>query len=300
LQIAKAYYVRRPALKAEFPEGFAPGILYGSDAFIYAVAEFQAAHGLTIDGKAGEVETLPVLDAAYRPTSGRTDVLVCGGRNYNIDGVRVVNSLSPEGYDFSRFPGHTHGSMKAGKPTTVVVHDSVTRTTDACFRVLLERNGDNGKNMGLGTGLMLSPSGTLYQCVPDLTTVTYHAGGGWNGVAIGLDVIALFDPVFAPHAPNRRPPTRWAPQGYLDWTPEQKRVVPLVLRGLRPILGLGQELPYPKGRNGQPAYCRADEKIVLDPKTYNGVVAHGQISAARWDGQLALFYTFDPEGRVRE
>lgn len=299
LQVAMAYYAKRPALKAEFPEGFAPGVVYGSEAFICAVAEFQAAHGLVIDGKAGEVETLPSLDAAYRRADGRAGVLVCRGREYKIEGVRVVNTRSSEGYDFSRYPGHTHGAMKAGKPAAVVVHDSVTRTTDACFRVLLERKGADKKNLGLGTGLMLSPSGTLYQCVPDLVTITYHAGGGWNGVAIGLDVIALLDPSFAPHSPDRRPPTRWAPQGYLDWTSEQKRAIPLILRCLRPILDLGQELPYPKNGGGKPIYCEAGEKLDLDPKTYRGVVAHGQISSARWDGQLALLYTFDPEGRTR-
>lgn len=299
IKAALSYYAKHPNLKGEFPEGFASGVSYGSLEFVHVVAEFQAAHMLGIDGKAGVQETLPALDAAYRRPDGRSDVLIARGKEYLVDGVRVVNTRSSEGYDFSRYPGHTHGWMPIGRPTAVVVHDSVTRTTDACFRVLFERKDKDGKNLGLGTALMFSPSGTLYQCVPDLATVTYHAGGGWNTVGIGLDVIALLDPALAPNAPNRKPSTKWAPQGYLDWTEAQKKAVPAVLRALRPVLGLGRDLPYPKVANGQPAYCKASEKLDLDPKTYKGVVAHGQISAARWDGQLALLYTFDPEGRTR-
>ena len=294
-QVAAAvrFHQTRPELAASIPKDF-PGRAagYATAEFAQAVAEFQAAHGLFVDGKAGAQETIPALRNAYLPQpSGASDVLVFAGEEHTIPGVRIVNTRSPEGYDFSRYPGHVHDGVLPSPPA-LVIHDSITRTTDACFKVLLTRkDAKTGKNMGLGTGLMLSPSGTLYQCVPDLNRVTWHAGSGWNTQAIGLDVIALLDPSLAPRAPNRRPPTSWAPQGYLDYTPEQIVVLPKVIRGICDARGIPFDCPRDHP-NGSPACRGANRALVLDPKTYRGVVAHGQLSTSRWDGNRALEIVF--------
>ena len=295
---ALAFYVDHPEVAAALPLAFVKAHgPFGGVKMVEAVAAFQAAHGLQIDGKAGPRETLPALQAIYLTETAaekpRADALRFRGRYHEVPGVRVVNPSSPEGYDFGRYPGHTKGPMKPGYPTAVLLHDSVTRTTDACFQVLLKRkNRKTGKSLGLSTALMLSPSGTLYQCVEDLTMATRHAGGGWNGVAVGLDVIALLDPALAPKSPLRRPATSWAPGGYLDYTPEQRRALASILQTLAHLLQVPYDCPRDPS-DGRPAYRKASEALTLNPKEFRGIVAHGQVSPARWDGQVALQTVFE-------
>ena len=264
---------------------------YGTPEFAEAVAAFQAAHGLTVDGKAGPAETVPVMRRIFMESAKRHDVLVLRGKEFVIPGVRIVNPWSPEGYDFSRYPNHTHGMMVLDAPRVLLLHDSTTRTADACFNVLLTRKDAKGKNMGLGTALKLSPSGTLYQCVPDLAMVTWHAGGGWNAVGVGFDVIALLDVSLAPNSPLRRPAVQWSPKaGYLDYTPAQIAVLPAAVRGVCQVIGAPFDCAMEKGH---PAYRGGDEKLDLNPLNMRGVVGHGQISAARWDGNRSLSVIFD-------
>ena len=288
---AVAFYAKNQGLQRELPQAFLDrGPRFGTVEFAERVAAFQAAHGLVVDGKAGRKETIPAIEAAFTATRWRHDCLIFRSGDFECPGVRVVNTYSPEGYDFSRYPGHVHGYFPGGQPSALLLHDSVTRTADSCFKVLLTRRGKDGKNMGLGTALMLSPSGTLYQCVPDLAAVTWHAGV-WNRVAVGLDVIALLDVSLAPGSPLRRPATAWAPQGYLDYTLQQAEVLPKVVERLCELLGIPFECK--RQADGRPAYCKASQVVPgLEPGTFSGVVAHAQVSAARYDGNLALAYTF--------
>lgn len=287
---ALKFYARTTRL--DIPASFlATAPLVGTVEFAEAVAAFQAAHGLVVDGKAGPKETIPVMRRTFAASVRRHDVLIFRGKEFEIPGVRVVNPWSPEGYDFSRYPGHTHGMMVLDAPRALVLHDALARTADACFTTLLTRKDEDGKNLKLGTGLMLSPSGTLYQCVPDLAIVTRHAGGGWNGVAVGLDVIALLDTSYAPNSPLRRPRQPWSPDvGYLDYTPTQIAVLPAVVHGVCDALGV----PFRCERqaDGRPWYQGKEQKLALHPLTFGGVLGHGQASPVRWDGNLGLAYAF--------
>lgn len=295
VRAAVAFYAKNHAYKDELPGPFldqAPR--YGSPEFAEYVAAFQAAHGLFTDGKAGLKETVPAIQAAFTPTRWRSDVLIFRGKEFEVPGVRVVNPYSPEGYDFSRYPGHTHGAFSSLAPGVLLLHDSVTRTTEACFKVLRERRGKDGRNLGLGTALMLSPSGTLYQCVSDLGIITYHTGK-WNKVAVGFDVIALLDVSLAPSSPLRRPPTSWAPQGFLDYTAAQIKVLPGVVEVLCEVLQIPAKTP--RRPDGRPFYCKASEVVPgLVPGSFQGIVAHAQVSNARYDGNLSLTYVWESTG----
>lgn len=289
---AVKFYARavRLVIPAQFLKASPP---YGTPEFAEAVAAFQAAHGLTVDGKAGPKETIPIMRRTYSSPLRRHDVLIFRGKEFEVPGVRIVNPWSPEGYDFSRYPGHTHGMMVLDAPRALLLHDSLSRTADACFNTLLTRKDKDGKNMKLGTALMVSPSGTLYQCVPDLAVVTWHAGGGWNAVAVGLDVIALLDTAYAPNSPMRRPAQPWSPDaGYLDYAPAQIAVLPAVVRGVCSAL----DAPYTCKRqaDGRPWYQGKEQKLLdLNPLSFRGVLGHGQVSPARWDGNLGLAYGFE-------
>ena len=287
---AVRFYAKHPGLAALLPPAFVSlSPPFGSPEFAQAVADFQGAHGLFVDGKAGRKETIPSLVAAYGIGSPRGDLLIFRGETKAIPGVSVVNPWAPNSFDFARWPGHTHGKFGIPLPRVVLLHDSITRTAKACFDVLLTRKDKRGKNMRLGTGLMLDPDAVLYQCVPDLSVLTWHAGV-WNGVAVGFDMIGLLDPAFAPNHALRRPPTVWADRGYIDYTVAQKRVLPRVVEGLCGLLGVPVETP--REANGKLAYRGPDQKLDVSPLTYRGVLGHGQVSRARWDGNLALACAF--------
>lgn len=257
-------------------------------AFIQAVASYQAAHGLAVDGKAGPA-TLGMLRAMnwVRPDRVPPGSLRAFGRWHPVRSDVVVEgpwSVAGGRFDFEAM-GHTHGQFSPGQVEAVMLHDTVTRTTDAAYRVLLRRKSRSGKNLQLSTALLLDPSGVVYQAVPDLSDITRHASG-WSERSLGLDVVALLDPaLIEPDHPLRRPSERWAPAGYVDYTTSQRRVLPLLVRSLCAIF----DLPYawlrdPSGRPATRPYGRR-----LDvPESFRGVLAHGQVSKRRWDGNRAL------------
>lgn len=288
---ARFWHRKRPALEYAIPLAFyvdRDALVYASLPFVEAVASFQQAHGLKVDGKAGPKETIPAMAAAYAPMSRTSDVLVMGGRPIAVPGCRVVNPQSPEGYSFNRYKGHTHGRFPR-PPVAAVYHDSVTRTVEACFRALLTIKDQHGRNAGYGTQIIVSPSGTIYQVVDDLLDVTWHAGR-WNEHALGIDVANLLEPSLAPHSPLRRPATSWADRGYIDWTPEQKRAVVALTRVLHTEAGLVYDCPRtPDGRPDTRAY--GDAVPNLKPG-FRGFVAHGQITRKRWDGNVGLLEAF--------
>ena len=287
---AVRFYTKHPELEALLPPAFVSvSPPFGSSGFVQAVAEFQGAHGLFVDGKAGYKETIPALVAAFGTGAPRGDLLVFRGETKAIPGVTIVNPWAPGSFDFARWPGHIHGKFGIPLPRVLMLHDAITRTASACFEVLLTRKDKRGKNMRLGTGLMLDTDAVLYQCVPDLAVVTWHSGE-WNGVAVGFDMIGLLDPAFAPNHPLRRPPTAWADRGYIDYTVAQKRVLPRVVEGLCGLLGVPLETP--RQDDGKLALRGADQKLDVSPLTYRGVLAHGQVSRARWDGNRALEIVF--------
>jgi len=279
------------------PEGWKDtlGVPWGGHAFVTEVAAFQAAYGLTVDGKVGRQTVAQLAEALAAAgvdtvSSGRprADRIRFRGQEAEVPGVRVVAAIADEGYNFATAePGkHVHGSFKRGRPTALVLHDSVTRSADACFDVLRRRRSrKSGRNMGLGTGFILSPSGTLYQCVPDLDVVTWHASG-WSGTAIGLDVVALLDPKLAPRSDRRRSATRWADRGYIDYTDEQLAALPATVAAICELAGI--ELSWPTDSEGDPDTQPWGKRLDLDSRRFSGVVAHGMISKARWDGNRAL------------
>lgn len=267
---------------------------HGSAAFALSVARFQAAHGLTPDGIVGP-RTHVLLDRLFGSPGvrgGRTDRLHFAGVEVPVPGVRVINAWDTErGFDFgtARPGAHGHGQVRGLRYGSIVLHDSVTFTGRACFDVLVRRSSRHtGRNLGLGTHIILDADGTAYQCVQDLAIVTWHATG-WSRSAVGLDIVCPLDPRLVPRRPAHpclHAGTAWAPDGYLDYTDAQKAALPALVRALCDLCGI--PFAWPTDADGGPA-TRPYGQVVdgLRPGSH-GVVAHGQISAARWDGNRAL------------
>ena len=215
-----------------------------------------------------------------------------------MPGVRVLNTHDPRGLniDTAHKHPHTHGQFVAGRPDGICFHDTVTRSTKAGFYALLDRKNDAGEDMKLGTGLLVDPDGTLYQIVPDLALVTWHARH-WSDYKIGCDVVSLVDPKLAPASPLVRSRTSWSErQGYLDYTEAQKAT----LRAFVPILcrAIGAPFDCPREKDGRPAtrgYGKGPVKGLV-PGKFKGCIGHAQVSKARWDANVALETLFGGDG----
>jgi len=272
------------------PEGWQEVLgvdLWGRDGFIRAVAKFQAAHGLTIDGRVGK-RTARALARVLTQPGEHCQALTFCSETSAPDGLRIIGPHHPDGFNFAEAdPGrHLHGLFRRGRPTALILHDSVTRTTSQCFEVLTRRRSKKThRNLGLGTQLMLGPDGTLYQCVPDLNFVTYHAPP-WSPFALGLDVVGLLEPRHAPHSPRRRPKTSWAGRGYIDYTKAQKAALPLAVKAVCELCNI--PFVWPCDFGGAPATRPYGEAMDLRPTEWAGVMAHAQITKRRWDGNRAL------------
>ena len=224
----------------------------------------------------------------------RPNVLVFRGAEIEIPGVDVRNIHHPKGMNLAvTYPKSVHGQFKLSAPHGLCFHDSVTASAPACFHALGNRQNDKGEIMGLGTGLIVGPGGGLYQIVPDLDTVTWHAIG-YSAYMIGVDVVSLVDPKLAPNSPLRRPKTSWSEaRGYLDYTEPQKAT----LRAFVPLLcaALGVPFDCPREADGRPATRGYGKGPVrgLVPGKYRGCVGHAQVSKARWDANRAIEILFD-------
>lgn len=164
----------------------------------------------------------------------------------------------------------------AWRPTCIVLHDSVTRSTASTLRVLRAR--------GLSTHYLVDESGMVSADHPT-TGKAAHAGSAWNSRSIGIDIVSLYDPRLL-DARNRWgdearrarvAPRRWAPKrGVITMTePQRQALVDLVRR-------LCEE-------HGIPARVMAGGLHQdVDPTKFRGVVAHGQFCASRWDGMLGV------------
>ena len=228
----------------------------------------------------------------------RSDVLGFRGQAIEIPDVRVLNTVDRQGLniDTAHKHPHTHGQFAAGRPDGICFHDTVTASTKAGFYALLGRKDDAGVDMLLGSGLLVAQDGTLYQIVPDLALVTWHASG-WSTHKIGCDVVSLVDPKLAPASPLVRAKTSWSErQGYLDYTEAQKAT----LRAFVPILcrAIGAPFDCPRDPSGAPAtrgYGKGPVKGLV-PGKFKGCIGHAQVSKVRWDGNCALETLFGSDG----
>lgn len=121
------------------------------------------------------------------------------------EGVSVV-----QGTQFAGLP-------VMGKPTALVIHETVTRSAETTFRVLSRR--------GCEVPLVGPPEGGLIQHA-DLGARCDHAGGVRNPIAIGLEVVNPFYPHLLPKKNNPwktvLPNAPWAHKGaYVVPTPER-------------------------------------------------------------------------------
>lgn len=225
--------------------------------------------------------------------SRRLDVLTFRGQEIEIPGVDVRNIHHPKGMNLAKtYPKSVHGKFGKSFPDGLCFHDSVTDSAPACFHALGNRQNAKGEIMGLGTGLIVGPGGGLYQIVPDLDTVTWHASN-WSAYKIGVDVASLVDPKLAPNSPLRRPKTSWTEaRGYLDYTEPQKRT----LKIFAPILceAIGAPFDCPREKDGRPATRGYGKGPVrgLVPGQFKGCIGHAQVSKARWDANRCLEILF--------
>lgn len=230
----------------------------------------------------------------------RDDVIVFRGSEVAVSGVVVRNTRHRHGLNLeAAAPRHIHGSFGTGRPTSIVIHDTVTVSARSGFHALIDRRGSDGRDALLGTGILIDADGILYQIVPDLALVTWHASG-WSTSSIGLDMASLVDARLARNSPLRRPRTSWSERtGYLDYTPDQKITIK---RAVAAICGAtGIPFDCPRESNGSPAtrgYGKGPVRSLIGQGgKYRGVVAHAQVSRARWDGNRALEILFGDGNR---
>ena len=171
-----------------------------------------------------------------------------------------------------------------GAPWNIVLHDSVTRSARACFRVLKARH--------LSTHYIVCESGKIYETLDPELYSGAHARR-WNTTSIGIDVVSMVSvkslrksratdiPRLARVIKQRYRPHNKT-KTVVDYTPEQVEALANLVNWLCDRFDIPKTLPTLPVDYGW--------KIDINPATYKGVVAHGQISSKRWDGGMAVVH----------
>lgn len=230
-----------------------------------AIVSWQIAHQLNADGWFG-------------PGSARARLLE---RELKLSGLHVKRPLSLPMRFFRRCDPQT--------PWSILVHDTVTRTSSAMERTLINRK--------LSTHFAIQETGHIVQYSDPGTTWALH-GAAFNQESIGIDMINLLDPheldgreedaarririVNAPWSP--------AEQQAISWTEAQR----VALRCLVDVLCMVFEIP-----RHVPAAMTGFGKVEgINDRTFRGVLAHAHFSTKRWDGlqvvPLLLGAGFEP------
>ena len=251
-----------------------------SEAFAEATAHAQAAAGLLVDGCFG-YKTLAALRSIGSASPGGmlgTSANVPGAaksklmtETKNFDELEIDN----ETYKASNFRKRTK------KPICILLHDSVTASAKACFRVLEQKK--------YSTHYMIDENGDVFECADPEKQTTFHASA-FNDNSIGIDMITLLSPskIEKDNAPNRARRKRLIDREWsahksgkvIDYTEAQKKALSLLVRHLCERFDI---------RNAAPDVLTGyGEKLKVEAKEYRGIIAHGQTSSKRWDGLLAV------------
>jgi len=183
----------------------------------------------------------------------------------------------------------TKTRKRSGKPKSIVLHDSVTRTAKSCFAVLEKRD--------LSTHFLVDESGKIYECADPESRVALHASA-WNSRSIGIDMINLLSTKYLKKKKGNKAESarvariikrNWSAirtGKCVDYTEAQKASLVELVRYLCDRFDIPYKVPIELTTYG--------ERIAsIDAKKYTGVIAHGQTSSKRWDGLLAVEYLIE-------
>ncbi len=195
-------------------------------------------------------------------------------------GVRVISYLEAGAPSFYTIPGrrfnriafeNIQGSRKQ-KVNKVVLHHDGMKSSQGCFRVLVQRN--------LSTHLMIDAKGTVFQPL-DLSDTAWHCGD-FNPSSVGVDLQNPIRPERIRDSLERT--QRGVYSGKINgsklhslgYTDAQYESLVAVIRGLIQIFPkIKAEAPI--GANNQVLRSK------LQNLAFAGVVAHWHLSAAKWD-----------------
>lgn len=233
---------------------------------IAAVKAWQAANGLAVDGMFGR----KAVHAFYRAREGA---------------FRAALAAAHLKLDLDRFKATSTFPREAPSvPSSVIWHDTVTRTADSTFGTL-EHIDPPKKPHAYATGFIIDEDGTIYQCADVLGRWGIHAGA-INQESVGVDVVDVLDPTFLNTSAGdlirkqrivNRPWSASKVHGQaIDYTQVQKIAVVTLARALSEWLRIPKTIPTELTGYGD---C-----IETIKETSQGHFAHGQWSTKRWDG----------------
>jgi N-acetyl-anhydromuramyl-L-alanine amidase AmpD len=221
-----------------------------------------------------------------------TYLIVCG-QQVEI-GRRVVSFLeagAPNFYLAQQEGGQELLSPRAGVPETadlsllaskvqfIILHHDATWNSQACFQVL--------KNRNLSTHLMIDGDGTIYQPA-DLRDSTWHAGGIFNQIGIGIDMnnVATLELLRDSDTGRRYQEGRGglitnqihgARITSTGYTEAQYQSLVAVIVGLHKVLPLIKLFP-PLDASGEVINTK-----LVNAWQFKGWMGHWHISADKWD-----------------
>ena len=251
--------------------GVKPGDLGASSwADKVAIAAWQAKCGLKPDGVFGP-RSLDVWRKLHKVITPKGAAL--------IESVLRAESTSqiPTTRTFGRLGFQTkYWKPRTGKPTAIVIHDTVSHTAEAAQRTLDKE--------GYATHFFVDLDGTVLQCMDPGAEYGSHCAG-LNEPSIGIDVVAILDPSYANNAEKTRTVERaWSASKrkgkVIDYTPAQKLVLPALCRSLCDSFGIPHYVLDAAAGYG--------EKVPGLSPAFRGVLAHAQWSSKRWDGLFGI------------
>jgi len=229
-----------------------------------ALSDAGALARTTTDGMFGPGTKADVR--AFQRSRGLVPDGIVGLRTWAALGVDRV-----EGWTFD-------GLVRRTQPIAgVILHHTVTYSTEATIRVLRRR--------GLSTGYIVGPNGDVLQCCPD-DRIAHHCLG-FSARYIGIDVVNPLDI-------DLKDIAAWTHVGTAPFAPaddghrfrrdtaEAVASTHVLCERLARVHGfpLAWRSEYPGGGAVVP-----EERLRAG---HIGIIAHGQVSPSRWDGHAML------------
>lgn len=252
-----------------------------------------------------------------------TDSIILGGKRFKLaGGVKVVTYEDNPSWSFEAMASpevpvmtarrHPETRLKcktvedlAASVNQVLIHTDMTRSSEMCFKVLLDRD--------LSTHFMINWDGTIYQGM-DPINMAYHAGL-FNEGSIGVDMNSRMrnlerDPDEPAYDPKSRDFAKKSDKAYRRGSPVRKRINgfwtkaygytdPQYQSLLSLLSVLTSELDIPP-------VVPMDEKreiiptMLPDAAGFKGILGHYHITLNRWDPGPAFDWNRIQAGLARE
>ena len=206
----------------------------------------------------------------------RVGTLIAAGRDVEASSLRVRNFRAPGVVRFN-------GQSRIGRGVDeLILHETVTRSTNATVNVLLKRK--------LGVQLIVGPDGEVTQH-GDLAHDRLAHAGGHNGPSVGIEVV---NPYYPKYASTKLPWKRiidapWAHQKrYVVPTPEQAEATAQLVRLL--TSGDVEGLSIPRTWRGLSGPRLAMSRLADGDQRAPGIYAHTYFHHA--DGAWLVLYAW--------